>query len=122
MIHRMSRSVLIVDDDPAFRRLAARMLTAGGLVIVAEAGDVASAVDAANASRPDAALVDVRLPDGSGFDLAHELSALPWKPRVVVTSSNPRAAAGVADGTGSPISFVAKEDLPSAPLAALFGI
>ena len=35
---------------------------------------------------PTAALVDVELPDGDGFALAGELTAMPWSPRVVVTS------------------------------------
>ena len=33
----MTRSVLVVDDDPAFRGLAVRMLTAAGLEVVAQA-------------------------------------------------------------------------------------
>jgi CheY-like chemotaxis protein len=48
----MSASVLLVDDDPVFRRLARRMLIAAGLVVVAEAGTVAAAVVAARELRP----------------------------------------------------------------------
>ena len=39
-----------------------------------------------------AALVDVDLPDGNGIALAHELTALPWRPRVVLTSVDAEAA------------------------------
>jgi DNA-binding NarL/FixJ family response regulator len=74
MIGRMARSVLIVDDDPAFRRVAARMLKAAGLTVSGEAQDARAAIAAANASRPDAFLVDVGLPDRDGIDLAHELA------------------------------------------------
>jgi DNA-binding NarL/FixJ family response regulator len=112
----MPCSVLIVDDDPAFRRLARRILTDAGLTVVAEAGDAGSAVIAARDSRPEGILVDLGLPDRPGLDLAHELLALDWRPRVVLTSSDPEAA-GLGDG----LPFFAKEDLPAAPLRALLG-
>jgi DNA-binding NarL/FixJ family response regulator len=121
MIDRMAWSVLIVDDDPAFRRLAARMLIAAGLTVAGEAGDARAAIAAANDSRPDAFLVDVGLPDRDGIDLAGELAALPWKPRVIVTSTDGEAADAMA-GNGRPrLPFVAKEELPGAPLYALLG-
>jgi hypothetical protein len=31
-------------------------------------------------------LVDAELPDGDGITLARELAALPWRPRIVLTS------------------------------------
>jgi CheY-like chemotaxis protein len=116
----MPDSVLIVDDDPAFRRLAARMLEALGLTVAGEAGDARAALAAAAALRPDAALVDVGLPDRDGIDLAGELAALPWSPRILLTSSDPevgRLAARASDGR--PLPFVAKEELPEAPLRQL---
>jgi CheY-like chemotaxis protein len=82
------RSVLVVDDDPEFRKLAGRLLAAGGLAVVEEAGSVAAALAAADRLTQSAALVDVDLPDGDGVTLARELAALPWRPRVVLTSVN----------------------------------
>lgn len=120
MIARMAAPVLIVDDDPGFRRLAERMIRAIGLTVVGQAEDVEAAVVAANELRPVAALVDVGLPDGDGIELAHQLASLPWRPRVVLISSDPDAASlarGRADAQALP--FVAKEDLPTAPLRRL---
>ena len=71
-------SVLVVDDDATFRRLARRLLAADGLVVVAEADSVAAALSMAEETKP-AALVDVELPDGDGFELAGRLTALPWR-------------------------------------------
>jgi CheY-like chemotaxis protein len=48
----MTRSVLVVDDDPAFRGLAVRMLTAAGLEVVAQADSAAAAMAAARAVKP----------------------------------------------------------------------
>lgn len=84
----MRSSVLIVDDDPGFLAFAARILREMGIEIVATAADAAQALRAVQDLRPDAALVDVGLPDRDGIDLAHELSTMPWKPRVILTSSD----------------------------------
>jgi CheY-like chemotaxis protein len=88
----MPCSVLIVDDDPAFLTLAARILAGLGLEVGATAPDAARALEIARDLRPDAMLVDVGLPDRDGIDLAHELAELPWGPRVVLTSSDSEAS------------------------------
>jgi two-component system response regulator DevR len=119
MIAAMSGAVLVVDDDPVFRSLARRTLAAEGLVVIGEAGSVAAALAAAHALRPDAVLLDIGLSDGDGVALARELTALPWHPRVVLISSDPDAASTdevLASGAGA---FVAKDDLPNAPLERL---
>jgi DNA-binding NarL/FixJ family response regulator len=119
MIAAMSGAVLVVDDDAVFRSLARRTLAAEGLMVIGEAGSVAAALAAARALRPDAVLLDIGLPDGDGVALARELTALPWRPRVVLISSDPDAASTdevLASGAGA---FVAKDDLPNAPLERL---
>lgn len=115
----MSGAVLVVDDDPVFRSLARRMLVAEGLVVVGEAESVATAMAAAHALRPDAVLVDVGLPDGDGIELARVLTALPWHPRVVLTSTDPNAASRDDVRAAGAGAFVAKGDLPNTPLERL---
>jgi CheY-like chemotaxis protein len=112
----MGHSVIVVDDDDAFRRLASRMLAGMGLAVVAEIGTVAAAVAAADGLRPHAALVDVNLPDGDGVDLARHLAALPWSPRVVLTSSDPDAVSQAAAREAGAVAFIAKADLPNESL------
>jgi DNA-binding NarL/FixJ family response regulator len=115
----MIGSVLLVDDDPVFRGLARRMLQATGLIVVGEAETVAAAIAVAHEVRPDAALVDVGLPDGDGIALAGELTALPWRPRVVLTSTDPDAASPEDVRRSGAGAFVAKDELPNAPLRQL---
>jgi DNA-binding NarL/FixJ family response regulator len=115
----MSGAVLVVDDDAVFRSLARRTLIGDGLRVVGEAESVAAAMAAAHALRPDAVLVDVGLPDGDGIALARELSALPWRPRVVLTSVDPDAASPDDVRASGADAFVAKHDLPNAPLGCL---
>jgi CheY-like chemotaxis protein len=100
----VSRSVLIVDDDPGFLALAARILAA----------DAAHALEVAEESRPEAILVDVGLPDRDGTDLAYQLSDLPWRPRVVLTSSDSEACLAIEPRDGHrELVFIAKEELAS---------
>jgi DNA-binding NarL/FixJ family response regulator len=117
----VSPTVLIVDDDVEFRELAARVLSAMGLHVVGEAGTLAAATAAAAELRPDAALVDVGLPDGDGIALAAQLAALPWRPRIVVASSDPDATTTEAVQTFGAIGFLPKESLPDGTLATMLG-
>ena len=68
------RSILIVDDDDVFRERLARAFRDRGLS-VREAGDHAQALAAIGESGPSYALVDLRLPSGSGLDLVRALAA-----------------------------------------------
>jgi DNA-binding NarL/FixJ family response regulator len=113
-------SVLVVDDDARFRGLAARLLTAENLAVVGQAGTVAEANQLMAALRPDAVLVDVGLPDGDGIALARQLAALPWRPRIVLTSSDRDAATHDGALDAGAIAFVAKDELPDSPIARLF--
>ena len=119
MITRVTRSVLVVDDDPEFRRLAGRLLAACGMTVVGEADTVAAGLDAAVRLEPSAVLVDVELPDGDGLALARELVALPWRPRVVVTSIDGEITTSDEVRHVGARAFVNKADLPNTPLAQL---
>jgi CheY-like chemotaxis protein len=121
MMIAMNGSVLVVDDDPAFRRLAQSIPEACGFAVAGEADTAASALSVAGALRPDAVLVDVGLPDSDGIALARELTALPWRPRVVLTSSNAEAATASEVRSSGAEAFVPKNELPSVALADLLG-
>ena len=90
MMVAMRGSVLVVVDDPAFRRLAHRVLASFGVTVAGEADTAAAAIAAAGTLKPDAGLVDVGRPDGDGLSLTRQLTDLPWRPRVVLTSPTRR--------------------------------
>ena len=115
------RSVLVVDDDPVFRELARRLLAGSGLTVVGESDSVRAARADADRLRPAAALVDIELPDGDGVRLARELTALPWHPLVLLTSINAEIIGSDEIRLSGAEAFVAKADLPSAPLSRLLG-
>jgi CheY-like chemotaxis protein len=112
-------TVLVVDDHPSFRRLARRVLEAGGFAVVQEAGDGASALAAARELQPDVVLLDVLLPDATGFEVAETLSADPSAPVVVLTSSRSEADLGSSLSRSSAHGFIAKRDLTAAAFSAL---
>lgn len=121
MIAAMAYSVLLIDDDPAFRRLARQTLSGTGLTVVGEAATAAAGSSAARSLKPEIMLVDVGLPDTDGISLATELSALPWAPRVVLTSVDPDAASAEDVRRSGASGFVPKQDLPGSGLAMLMG-
>lgn len=69
--------VFLVDDHEVVRRGVADLLDAeDDLAIVGEAGSVAEALVRIPAANPDIAVLDVRLPDGSGVELCRDLRSL----------------------------------------------
>jgi DNA-binding NarL/FixJ family response regulator len=112
-------SVPVVDDDSRFRDLASRMLTAHDMNVVGQAATMQETLEVVAAMRPDAVLLDVGLPDGDGVALARQLAALEWRPRVVLTSSDRDATTHEAALEAGAVGFVAKDDLPDAPLERL---
>lgn len=117
----MGVSVLVVDDDPVFRALAATVLGDAGLTVIGSANGFTTAIEAATRLKPLAVLLDVGLPDGDGFDLARRLVDLPWQPRVVLTSVDGDAGAAEDVARSGAQAFIPKADLPNAPLARLLG-
>ena len=68
--------VFLLDDHELVRRGVAELLSAEPDIDVSgQAGSVAQAVAVAEAARPDVALLDVRLPDGSGIEACRELKS-----------------------------------------------
>jgi len=65
--------LIIVDDHEALREGLEALLTHGGDEVVGVAGNVAAAIDLVDVVDPDVAIIDIRLPDGSGIALSREL-------------------------------------------------
>ncbi len=77
------RSLLIVEDDDRLRGRLSRALAERGFE-TREAGDVHGAVAAAREDSPEYALVDLRLPDGSGLHVVREIKSIDPGTTVVV--------------------------------------
>lgn len=80
--------VVLVDDSQVVRMgLRSLLATETRVEIVGEAGTVAAAVETCSRLRPEVVLLDIRLPDGTGFDACRQiLSRLPDTRVLVLTS------------------------------------
>ena len=79
--------VLIVDDEPLIRTGIRHDLSGMQSVHVAgECGSVAEAVTAIRSSAPDLVLLDVQMPDGTGFDVIREVGPQNMPAVVFVTA------------------------------------
>ncbi|GGU66884.1 response regulator [Streptomyces griseoviridis] len=116
----MCINIVVVDDDPGFRRIAATLLTARGLRVVAECGDGTSALAAVREQRADGMLLDLHLPDLDGLAVARLLSERERPPRIVLTSTDKSVWSEEELARAGIESFVAKDQLFDADLRALF--
>jgi DNA-binding NarL/FixJ family response regulator len=115
---RVARTVLIVDDHAGFRTRARAVLEAAGFDVVGEAGDGASAIAEAGRLRPDVVLLDIRLPDLDGFDVARRL-VQKHAPVVVLVSSRDASDYGTRIEQSPAAGFIPKAELSGAALEAL---
>src|SRR5579863_4983757 len=79
------RKVLLLDDDLDLRHAYASHLAANGF-LVEEAGTVVEAIKSFEAVRPDVAILDFRLEDGTALDLLPKFKEVePTTPVIVLT-------------------------------------
>lgn len=77
--------ILIVDDSRLARKELVDLVgEQPGQEVIAEASDVASAIAAINAHKPDLVLLDIHLPDGDGFDVLEQSD---FTPQVIFTTA-----------------------------------
>jgi two-component system KDP operon response regulator KdpE len=81
----MTPRILVVDDEPQFLRALATNLRGAGYD-VETAATAREALDAAGLHPPDAIVLDLLLPDGTGTEVTRELRAWSEAPIVVVSA------------------------------------
>lgn len=83
----MSKSEVLLVDDEAQIRLAIRRFLESRSYSVREAGSCQAAIEACNASRPDAIVLDYNLPDGDALGLLPSLHEIqPDVPIIILTA------------------------------------
>ncbi len=84
--------LVVIDDHEALRGGLEALLAQAGHEVVGAAGNVAAAFDLVEHADPELALIDVRLPDGSGIDLTRDLLLFYPDLRVVLYTGEADAA------------------------------
>lgn len=102
--------VFLLDDHEVVRAgVRAGLDSEPDIEVVGEAGDAAHALDAVEQCRPDVAILDVRLGDGSGIDVCRDISATFPDVRTLILTSFESDRALVDAGLAGAAGFVLKQ-------------
>ncbi|MDB4957385.1 MAG: hypothetical protein JWO36_4954 [Myxococcales bacterium] len=101
--------VLVVDDDPAIRRVCARVLGAEGWVVtLAENGRIAMAALEAPENQFDCVLTDVNMPELDGFALVSEVRKRDEELPVLLMTGDPSLDGAVRAIDRGAVSYITK--------------
>lgn len=115
----MTIRVFLLDDHEVVRAGLTTLLQSDGEIeVVGEAGTAAGAVARIPAVRPDVAVLDARLPDGSGIEVARQVASLcPGTKTIILTSYDDDEAlfaSIMAGAAGYLLKQVSSQDLVGA--------
>ncbi len=80
--------VMLVDDHEVVREGLRTLIGRNkGLIVAAEAGTMAEAIEAATRAKPDVIVMDVRLPDGSGVEACRTIREARPETKVIMLTS-----------------------------------
>jgi len=106
----MKTQVFVVDDHELVRRGLIELIDSeADLKVVGQAGDVAGALQQLVSLTPDVAVLDVRLPDGSGIELCREIRSLYPQIKVLMLTSFLEDEAILGAVLGGASGFVIKD-------------
>ncbi len=117
--------LLLIDDDPLLRKVAAHALTAVGHEVL-EAADGAAGLDLAKTNRPELIVCDVNMPGMDGFEFVTTLrrqEGISDIPVIMLTAMADRAnmrtgmTSGADDYLGKPFTFTELTEAVSALLS-----
>jgi len=120
--HEVVTRVLIADDHPSFRASARELLEDEGFDVCGETADGAGTLAAVARLLPDVVLLDIQLPDMTGFDVCRALAQHNGShPKVILVSSRDAADYGDLIPSSCACGFVPKAELSGEAVAALLG-
>lgn len=110
-------TVLLADNDVAFRRGVREALQAGGLIVVDEVADATGAIIAASGLNPDICLMELELP-GHGLNAVARIAKGSPKTLIVVLSRSDRPEDVVGALTRGASGYLLKDGLGGERLAS----
>lgn len=112
-------TMLLVDDDDAFRAAASALLGAAGFEVAAESPTGLGAIAMAAALQPSVVLLDVQLPDIDGFEVARRLRSQGDPAKVVLISTREATDYGRRIAESGADGFITKSRLSAVALRAI---
>jgi CheY-like chemotaxis protein len=113
-----AQTVLVIDDHEGFRMQARRLLEREGYRVV-EGVDGADGIRRALRERPDLILLDVHLPDATGFEVVARLQAAGTLVPIILISTHPAADLAERLGDSGATGFIEKADLSASSITAM---
>jgi DNA-binding response OmpR family regulator len=98
-----SKKILVIDDENDLRQFSVWVMEAEGYLAL-QAADGAAGIKIARQEHPDLILLDIRLPDRSGWEILAELKKSPQLndiPVVIFTASADTVFKGIARDMGA---------------------
>lgn len=117
--------IMLVDDSELVRRGIKTVLstnTQPPLNVVGEAANVADAVKECLRVKPDIVLLDIRLPDGSGFDACRKILEVLPETRIVMLTSHSNDNFVYEAVTSGAQGYLMKEIDPSGLIQAIHDV
>lgn len=84
----MTKSILIVDDDPVLQKMVTPFLVSNGYNVI-NVADGQSALEAITMNKPDVILLDIQMPRMNGYTFIFEIRNIPEArhiPIIVITA------------------------------------
>lgn len=101
--------ILIIDDEVQLRKLLARIIGLEGYEVL-EAGDCASGLKMLRQHEPDVILCDVKLPDGSGVELAAKIKEISPAVEIILLTAYGNIPDGVQAIKNGAFDYITKGD------------
>ena len=112
---------VIVDDDEEFLNAAQALLESGGVTVAGVAHNSAEAVERAQEQRPNVVLIDIRLGQESGFDVARRLAEHGNSAVLIMISTHTGEDYAELIAESPVIGFLPKAELSAAAISRMLG-
>jgi DNA-binding NarL/FixJ family response regulator len=113
---------VIVDDDASFLKAAQTLLEPGGVTVAGVASTGVGAAERVGALRPDVVLIDIRLGQESGFDVAQQLASSEQAAALIMISTHAREDYADLIAASPVIGFLPKAELSASAIRELLGM
>jgi len=84
----MQRSVIVIDDDEDTVRLFSEFLEEKGIKVVGSGYDGVAAIKLYKEKKPDVVLIDIMMPNGSGFYAIKKIQEINSKAKIIAVSGD----------------------------------